>query len=452
MHQQDTDEMVTDSSLLKQLAASTDKPYALQLPTAFPKRARDIHIGFLFNHEQGHQLAHSAPILAALATKDSGRVHLHAFVSCHVRRQELKAFIPKTLWHRITVHHIPPPAPAGWVEKATGGAVPMRRIGALFKHRALLGKMTILVAPETTCIMLKTHMGCRNTRFIYTQHGAGDRAVGFKKIIREFDHVLVPGLKIRDRMLDKNIIREGNFSLVGYPKFDAVARQTTRRLFPNERQVVIYNPHFHPALSSWYKHGLRVLEFFAENSQFNLIFAPHVMLFSRKIHMSLSPLRLQQSGAIPARFFNCPNIIIDQGSACSTNMTYTRAADIYLGDVSSQVYETITTPKPCIFLRNGHEEWFDDPNFAHWHLGKVVDDIDRLGSALANQSWFDDILRARQEAAFGATFGSAPFGAAERAANAIIKISGAEFPATSVFPPSRFNANDTPARRGEFHA
>ena len=31
-------------------------------------------------------------------------------------------------------------------------------------------------------------------------------------------------------------------------------------------------------------------------------------------------------------------------------MTYTKQADIYLGDVSSQVYEFMLKPRPCIFF------------------------------------------------------------------------------------------------------
>jgi len=64
-------------------------------------------------------------------------------------------------------------------------------------------------------------------------------------------------------------------------------------------------------------------------------------------------------------------------------MTYTQAADVYIGDVSSQVYEFIRTPRPCIFLNLDRIDWQDDPNYAHWHLGQVVDSLDELALALA---------------------------------------------------------------------
>ncbi|WP_417449467.1 hypothetical protein [Kordiimonas sp.] len=429
---------MTQTSLLTGPAVQAAHTVAPPTATRCPRPAmQQPNIGFLFNHEQGHQLAHSAPILAALATREDQLAQLHAFVSSPARQRELKALIPAPAWRNITVHNIAPPTTARWAEALTGGAVPLQRIGSLVKHRALLKSMDVLVAPETTCTLLKTHLGCHNTRFVYTQHGAGDRAVGFKKIIARFDHVLVPGHKIRNRMLAAGIVREHGYSVVGYPKFDALSPSAGRSTFPNDNPTVLYNPHFHPALSSWYRDGLKVLEFFADNPQFNLIFAPHVMLFTRRVHASCSPPRLRFSGTIPARFLRCDNILVDPGSQRSMDMTYTRAADIYLGDASSQVYEFLTRPKPCLFLRSHGVSWADDPNYAHWHLGKVLDSPDGLGAALKNLSWFDDTLRTRQRRAFRATFGEAPFGASDRAANVIITLAAGRHRATVPFLPSQ---------------
>ena len=46
-------------------------------------------------------------------------------------------------------------------------------------------------------------------------------------------------------------------------------------------------------------------------------------------------------------------VIVDLDSHRLNDMTYTNAADIYLGDVSSQVYEFSTQPRPCVFI-NAH--------------------------------------------------------------------------------------------------
>ena len=56
-------------------------------------------------------------------------------------------------------------------------------------------------------------------------------------------------------------------------------------------------------------------------------------------------------------------------------MTYTKAADLYIGDVSSQVCEYLFQPKPCIFLNSHHIDWKDNPYYSHWELGLVIEDV-----------------------------------------------------------------------------
>src|SRR3546814_6362259 len=42
-------------------------------------------------------------------------------------------------------------------------------------------------------------------------------------------------------------------------------------LFDNDRPTVLYTPHFRPALSSWPKWGMAVLDLFANSNRYNLI-------------------------------------------------------------------------------------------------------------------------------------------------------------------------------------
>ena len=74
--------------------------------------------------------------------------------------------------------------------------------------------------------------------------------------------------------------------------------------------------------------------------------------------------------------------MIDLGSNRLFDMSYTSGADLYLGDVSSQVYEFLATPRPCLFL-NAHEvDWAGDPDYLFWTLGDVIDDLADLPKAL----------------------------------------------------------------------
>src|SRR3546814_20932877 len=67
-------------------------------------------------------------------------------------------------------------------------------------------------------------------------------------------------------------------------------------------------------------------------------------------------------------------------------MSYTNSADIYLGDISSQVYEFIRQPKPCLFFNLDRIAWREHGGFAHWHLGQVVERLTDLPSSLRQSS------------------------------------------------------------------
>ncbi|MFV0338348.1 MAG: hypothetical protein ACK5LK_08930 [Chthoniobacterales bacterium] len=388
-------------------------------------------IGFLFNHDHLHQIPHGAPILAELATLADAHpeVELHAFASGSERLAFLKKLLPTELHPKLHWHEISSPFWALTLDRLSGRAIPFERIGTLFKNRRVLTGMNVMVVPETTSLFLKEHFGGKDLRLIYTQHGAGDRAVGFKPSIKKFDHVFVPGEKIRKRMLEAQIIRPDAFSEVGYPKFDLIDLTPTAPLFENDRPTILYNPHCHPALSSWFRDGLRVLEFFYKHREYNLIVAPHVMLFARRAHLSVSPWNLKFRGRIPKKYYNAPNILIDTSSPACIDMTYTRAADIYLGDASSQIYEFLYTPRPAIFLNSQNANWQNNPNFAHWKLGPVINQVHELHPLLKDQSWHPTQYAERQKNAFTATFGKSVKGGAKRAAQAVLDFANRPRPA-----------------------
>src|SRR3546814_13919965 len=60
------------------------------------------------------------------------------------------------------------------------------------------------------------------------------------------------------------------------------------------------------------------------------------------------------------------------GSERSIDMSYTGSADLYLGDVSSQVAEYLYRPRPCVFLNAQGVDWQEDPNYRFWSLGPVI--------------------------------------------------------------------------------
>jgi hypothetical protein len=181
-------------------------------------------------------------------------------------------------------------------------------------------------------------------------------------------------------------------------------------VFPSAKPIVVYNPHFHATLGSWPRFGVKVLEQFAADDRFNLIFAPHIRLFDGAGPAMLDSL---------TPFRNHPRIHIDLGGPAAIDMTYTRAADIYLGDVSSQVYEFLRTPKPCLFLNPGQVAWQGDESFHHWQYGPVLTSVDHLTDAVeAARLGHGDYVEI-QKSGFAESFDLTATPSSERAARAI---------------------------------
>ncbi len=146
------------------------------------------------------------------------------------------------------------------------------------------------------------------------------------------------------------------------------------------------------------------------------------MLFSRQIHVTANFSSITWRGYLRKRFERYPNILVDTGSHASIDMTYTQAADVYLGDVSSQVYEFLYRPRPCLFLNSHNIDWETDPNYANWHLGEVVRSPDEIEGALEKFESGAADHRAEQERAFRDTFGPSVKGGAKRAADALLSL------------------------------
>jgi CDP-glycerol glycerophosphotransferase (TagB/SpsB family) len=164
-------------------------------------------------------------------------------------------------------------------------------------------------------------------------------------------------------------------------------------------------------LGSWSRWGRQILEQFAADERYNLIFAPHIRLFDGADPRTIEAL---------APFVDHPRIHLDLGGPAAIDMTYTRAADIYLGDVSSQIYEFLRTPKPCLFLNATDADWRGDESFHHWRYGPVLDSVeglvDAIGSARRGQG---DYVEA-QKRGFAESFDLRETPSSVRAAQAIV--------------------------------
>ncbi len=375
-------------------------------------------VGFLFNHEALHQVRHSAPVIAELIAFPGVRTVV--LTSSAQQEAEVRAIIGEAAG-RVEFVTLGSSVLARILDAMLGHVLPVRRIAVLWKNLDAFRVLDILVVPESTSIILRDRFGLADLRFVRIPHGSGDRSIPFRPVIARFDLMLLAGEKTRERLISAGLNMGERAVLVGSPKFDTVDPGVTgERLFDNDRPTVVYNPHFEPKLSSWYDMGIGVLDWFAGQDRFNLIFAPHVMLFRRHVHASVEHWRMRWRKDLPDRYRKLPHMLIDTGSPRSIDMTYMKAADIYLGDISSQFYEWIARPRPAIFLDPGHVAWRESADFAQWHLGEVIGQIDALPGALERAMQNPTVHAKAQAAAFAHSFSVTDEPASRRAARAIV--------------------------------
>ncbi|HTH99890.1 MAG TPA: hypothetical protein VL752_02995 [Acidisoma sp.] len=291
----------------------------------------------------------------------------------------------------------------------------LRRFGmfkslVMLDNRRQLDGYDAIVAVEDT-VSLARRLGIRHPRLILYPHGAGDRARSFSHHAKPFDLVLVSGPKSAQRMIGAGLVRPDRCAAVGAVKLETCAalQRQAAPLFEEPRPIVLYNAHKAPKLSSWRRFIEPMLADFTAQSEFNLIVAPHVKMFRRRDES----LR----AAWEAR--GTKHILVDTGSDRLLDMTYTEAADVFVSDVSSQVYEFLVRPRPCVFLNAHGATWRGDPNFAHWQLGDVVDEPSDLMAAIRAAPARHHLYRARQEEMARASLGEVA-GASGRAAAAIL--------------------------------
>jgi len=391
-----------------------------------------MRIGFLFNHDQVHQVAHSLPIALALA-RGAPDVEIVVATTNARLSAEVIRLGEGLIGNPIRLVELGLTRLSSRVLKGGFEAVvPAAKLLVYRDNLDFFRSLDMLVVAEKTSLILKTRYGLKDLHIVHTRHGAGDRAVGFDKASAGFDFVLCSGHKVRERLVRDAGVPTERIAVVGYPKFDVAAGAGLHPLIEDGRPVVLYNPHVSPHLSSWYAMGRRVLDWFVEHDDHHLIFAPHVMLFERPFVLSIDKLRIDRPGHIEERYLRAPNIHIDLGSRASTTMAYTNRADVYLGDASSQVYEFLVRPRPCLFLNPHHLPWEGDANFAHWRTGRVLTNASELGPALAEARHdHEQTYRPVQQALFDASFDLTEEPSARRAARAVARFAGLSAPGLS---------------------
>ncbi|MBN4082049.1 MAG: hypothetical protein COC05_07080 [Gammaproteobacteria bacterium] len=362
-------------------------------------------VGFLFLNTIAHAM-HMATIAFQLATKSGYLVTL--YVSTEELKDELEKLSTSFPDSQFSVEFLYPSRLQRLLRLGKNRHHPRVRYVIKNNLQTLLQQDTLVTTDKYNHML-----GSRKTGYplyIAADHGAGDRACGFEDRYKNYDYILISGKAKMDRMLEKNLVTPEKGRMIGYPKFDITFQSEPESFFNNDNPVVVYNPHCKYNETSWHRWGRKIIEYFIKDQRFNLIFAPHVLLF-------------QKNKDVPLEYYRAKNIKIDLHSERLSDMSYTKPADIYLGDVSSQVYEFIGyKSRPCIFLNTHKRNWKNNENFRMWKMGDVVNDLSALEtilmSALKNFNQYEPVQNILREETFSLT--SEPAG--ERGARAIVEI------------------------------
>ncbi|MCC2975590.1 hypothetical protein LK533_02740 [Sphingomonas sp. PL-96] len=347
---------------------------------------------------------------------------------------DLAPDLPQDLWVSTSMHEA---LIGGWLAERPGSAIRIRRapgfgqvavdagtnpplpakLPMLARLAPRLARVPVAVCAEQTSLWLPRVLPMLPTRFVKTSHGVGSMSARDDRRRRAAWRTLVPSERERQTYLVRGMPPE-RIVATGYVKAEFRQRSYARPDFAETRPVLLYNPHWQQHRSSWWRWGEQVVRQVLAEGKWNLIFAPHQRLVERAPEVQALCDQLQGRGDV-----HC-----DYQSFAAVDGSYTAVADAYLGDTSSQVLEFLMRPRPCVFLNAQQAAWAEDPSYAMWVAGEVVDSLDALLPALARapaeHSRFAEAQAAMAEESLGDTSGAA----SARAAREILDVLAARRP------------------------
>jgi hypothetical protein len=277
---------------------------------------------------------------------------------------------------------------------------PAAKLWMLARLAGSLRSTPVAVCAELTSLWLPRLLPLR-TRFIKTAHGAGSVQRRTDPRRRAAWVNLVPADQERNEYLRLGFPPDRVFA-TGYVKAAFSRAHQRPPCFAEQRPVVLYTPHWQRHRSSWWDWGRQIVAMLAAQHRFNVILAPHQRLIERDPELA----------AVLAGVAGLPHVHADIDSFAMVDGSYTSAADIYLGDTSSQVVEFLARPRPCVFLDSQRSDWQASGDRGFWRCGEVVDRLDDVLTALDRAPVVHATYRAVQDefalASLGDTSGAAP--------------------------------------------
>lgn len=324
---------------------------------------KNTGVGFLLLSGPYHA-HHCAPIAYELSKDESLRVTIYYQSQDTLRvLNELARIYPH---NQVILKHLGCGAIERIRMKIRGRTYPRTRV-LYKKHKNELSSNEVLVSSSFGISYLRKISAYENSKLVMCFHGAGDG--GIANIPWDtYDLLLVSGEKYKDFLLKQNHLLADKIENVGYVKFEGCTSTPKKDyIFKNNNPTVLYNPHHNLKYSSLYCWGDKIFDYFAKNCQYNLIIAPHVLIYNRNLGL-VKEIKSKVSGF--------KNIFFTENSDLRCfNMQLIKQSDLYLGEYSSQVYEFLEKPKACLFLNPNKVAWQKNQEFTMWKMGNVVTDF-----------------------------------------------------------------------------
>jgi hypothetical protein len=270
-----------------------------------------------------------------------------------------------------------------------------------------------IVCAEQTSLWLPRLIPFLRARFFKTSHGVGSMSARADARRRAVRKLLVPS-ELEKATYTALGFPEEKVVVTGYVKSAFRALAKPRKLFPNDKPIIVYAPHWQRKRSSWWAWGRDVVNLLVRQDRFNVILAPHQRLVEK------DPAIRDVLAAVA----QMPHVHTDLDSFSMVDGTYMAAADIYLGDTSSQVVEFLMRPRPCVFLNADDVDWQATDDHGFWECGEVITRLDDLMQALEKASADHPRYAATQESFSRKALGEIGAGAPRRASRAIIEAIG----------------------------
>lgn len=353
-------------------------------------------VAFLFLGET-LLIPHLYPIVEALAEEPDASIDL--WVATSVHEDLIAAWIGDLASVNIRIRRAPGFRQLQGYDKGQNPPLPSKLL-MLARLAPRLMRAPVAVCAEQTSLWLPSVLPLR-TRFVKTSHGVGSMSARDDRRRRAAWEMLVPSERERRTYLDRGF-DPARVIATGYVKASFRHRTDVQRLFAKERPIILYTPHWQEHRSSWWAWGKEVVRRLVESDRYNIIFAPHQRLVERAPEVR----------DVLAGVADLPHVHCDLDSFAMVDGSYTAAADIYVGDTSSQVIEFLMKPRPSVFLNPQRVAWRGNPSYDQWQCGEVVEQLEDLLPSIerapSEHQRFAELQAEFARSSLGDTDGTAP--------------------------------------------